>query len=415
MKLSQLFTKTRKDAPTDEVTKNALLLIQAGFIHKEMAGVYDYLPLGLRVFNNIVTVIREEMNALGAQEIELTALQDPELWKASNRWSDDEVDVWFKTKLQNDSDLGLAFTHEEPISRMMTNHVSSYKDLPQYVYQFQTKFRNEVRSKSGIMRGREFLMKDLYSFSRTQAEHDEFYEKCKQAYVKVFDRLGIGSSTYITFASGGVFSKFSHEFQTITDAGEDIIYVDEDKKIAVNKEVLTDEVLSDLGLDRSKLVEHKAAEVGNIFSLGTKFSDACDLKFTDKDGEVKSVIMGSYGIGPGRTMGVIAETFSDDKGLIWPDAIAPFKVHLVSLGDSEDVARASQEAYTDLELAGIDVLWDDTDARAGEKFSNADLIGIPNRIVVSERSLAAGGLEYKRRDQEESDILSLTAIKLKIK
>ena len=255
MRQSQLFTKTRKEAPKDEVSKNAELLIRAGFIHKEMAGVYSFLPLGLRVLNNIVGIIREEMNEIGGQEISMTALQDKNLWQKTDRWDDDKMDVWFKTKLKNDSELGLAPTHEEPLTTIMKNFVASYRDLPKAVYQFQTKFRNEMRAKSGIIRGREFLMKDLYSFSRDQKEHDEFYQLAKAAYVRIFDRVGLGSVTYPTFALGGTFSKYSEEFQTICDAGEDIIYVDETKLVAVNKETLTPEVLADLGLNKKTLVE----------------------------------------------------------------------------------------------------------------------------------------------------------------
>jgi prolyl-tRNA synthetase len=233
MRQTHLFTKTRREAPADEVSKNAQLLIRAGFVHKEMAGAYDYLPLGLRVIDKIRGIIREEMNAIGGQEVSLTALQDPEIWKETDRWDDEKVDVWFKTKLKNDTELGLGCTHEEPMARMMRDHVNSYRDLPRYTYQFQTKFRNELRAKSGIMRGREFLMKDMYSFSRTEEELDAFYEKAIEAYKNVYQRAGIGDKTFLTFASGGMFSKFSHEFQTICDAGEDIIYIDDEKGIAV--------------------------------------------------------------------------------------------------------------------------------------------------------------------------------------
>jgi len=272
MRQSHLFTKTRKEAPKDETAKNAKLLIRGGFIHKEMAGVYSYLPLGLRVMNKIVNIIREEMNAIGGQELYLTALQDKNIWEKTNRWSDEVVDNWFKTKLKSGSDVGLGFTHEEPLTALMKEYIQSYKDLPRYAYQFQTKFRNEERAKSGIMRTREFLMKDLYSFSKDAKEHEEFYEKAKKAYVKIFDRLGLGDKTYVTFASGGSFSKYSHEFQTLTETGEDTIYVDEKNKLAVNKEVYTDEVLKDLGLNKKDIIEKKASEIGNIFSLGTRFS-----------------------------------------------------------------------------------------------------------------------------------------------
>ena len=318
MRQSQLFTKTRKSAPKDEVTKNAQLLIRAGYIHKEMAGVYDYLPLGFRVIENIRKIIREEMNAIGGQEVSLSALQDPEIWKATDRWDDSKVDVWFKTKLKNDSELGLGCTHEEPMARMMQEHVSSYRDLPRYAYQFQTKFRNELRAKSGIMRGREFLMKDMYSFSRNQEELDAFYDKAIQAYKNVFERAGIGDKTYLTFASGGMFSKFSHEFQTLCDAGEDRIFVDKEKGIAVNEGMMRDEILKSLGVARETLVESKSIEVGNIFKFGTRYTSELGVTFKDEDGKDMPVVFGSYGIGLGRLMGAIVELLSDAKGIVLP-------------------------------------------------------------------------------------------------
>lgn len=403
MKQSQLFTKTRKEAPSDEVAKNAQLLIKAGFIYKEMAGVYAYLPLGLKVLNNIMSVIREEMNKIGGQEITLTALQQRETWEPTNQWDDAEVDIWFKTKLKNDTELGLAVTHEPALTKVMKDFVRSYRDLPAYPYQFQTKFRNELRAKSGIMRCREFIMKDLYSFSKNKDDHDAFYEKAKQAYITIYDRLGLGDSTYLTYASGGMFSKFSHEFQTITDAGEDIIYVHEGKKIAVNKEVYTDEMLAELGIDKSDMIEKKAVEVGNIFTLGTRFSDALELTFDNESGEKESVFMGSYGIGPGRVMGTIVETLSDEKGMIWPESIAPFAVHLIQIGNVSDQAL---KLYEDLKQKGLEVLLDDRDASAGSKFADADLIGIPHRVVISEKSLEKGGLEYKKRNESDSKIIT---------
>lgn len=392
---SKLFTKTRKEAPSDEVSKNAQLLVRAGFIHKEMAGVYTYLPLGLLVLNNIEDIIREEMNVIGGQEVLMTTLQDPEIWKKSDRWDDDKVDNWFKTKLKNGNELGVANTHEEPLAKLLTDHVHSYKDLPLYVYQIQTKFRNELRAKSGIMRGREFLMKDLYSFSRTEEEHNEFYEKTAEAYNRIFERVGLGDKTYRTFASGGSFSKFSDEFQTLSDAGEDTIYIDEKKGIAVNKEVLKDDVLAELGLDKNKLVEKKAIEVGNIFPLGTKYSEAEGLLFRGEDGKDKPAIMGSYGIGLGRVMGTIAEVLSDEKGLIWPKSVAPFKLHLIGLTDASEV-------YDKLKKAGIEILYDDRDLQAGQKFADADLIGIPYRIVVSERNAGSGKFEFTDRATGET-------------
>lgn len=407
---SKLFTKTRKEAPSDEVSKNAELLIRGGFVHKELAGVYTYLPLGLKVLKKIENIIREEMDILCGQEMLLTTLQDPKLWEASGRWDDTVVDNWFKTKLKNDNELGVANTHEEPLAKLLTNHVNSYKDLPIYPYQIQTKFRNELRAKSGIMRGREFLMKDMYSFSRTEEEHKEFYEKTAEAYKKIFNRVGLGNITYRTFASGGSFSKFSDEFQTLSDAGEDTIYIDEEKGIAVNKEVFTDEVLNEIGLEKGKLIEKKSIEVGNIFSLGTRFAEAEGLSYKGEDGKNSTPIMGSYGIGLGRIMGTVVEALSDDKGIIWPLSIAPFKVHLVGLTDSS-------ELYKSLKEANIEVLYDDRDAQAGQKFADSDLIGIPYRIVVSDRNKDSGKFEFTNRATGEtkemtgSELIKLCEVK----
>lgn len=399
MRQSKLFTKTRKEAPSDEVSRNALLLIRAGYIHKEMAGVYSFLPLGLCVLEKINKIIREEMRKIGGVEMHMTALQNPDIWEMTHRFSDLEVDNWFKTKLKEEvRELGLGFTHEEPVTNLMRQHISSYRDLPIYAYQIQTKFRNEKRAKSGILRGREFLMKDLYSFNATEEDLGAFYERAKEAYINVFRRAGVGDKTFLTFASGGVFSKYSHEFQTLSDAGEDTIYISYKKNIAVNKEVLTDEVLQDLGLKRDELEEAKAIETGNIFKLGTRFSEPLGLYFTDEKGENRPVIMGSYGLGPTRLMGTIVEVLSDEHGIVWPPSVAPFKIHLISL-------RAKEEGgalYKKLTEQRIEVLYDDREeVSAGEKFADADLIGIPHRVVISEKTLKEGKLEVKNRKTGE--------------
>ncbi len=406
MRQSQLFTKTRKEAPKDEVSKNAQLLVRAGYIHKEMAGVYDLLPLGLRVIDKIRNIIREEMNGLGAQEVSLSALQDPALWEATDRWDDEKIDVWFKTTLKNGTELGLGCTHEEPMANMLKNHISSYRDLPRYTYQFQTKFRNELRAKSGIMRGREFLMKDMYSFNRTEEELEKFYTDAGVAYENVFRRVGLGDITYLTFASGGMFSKFSHEFQTVSEAGEDIIYIDTEKRIAVNKEVYKDDILFDLGLEKGKLVEAKAIEVGNIFKYGTRYSVPLGLTFKDEEGNEKPVIMGAYGIGLGRVMGTVVEMLADEKGIVWPESIAPFAVHLVELSQGDATIRENADAlYEDLKSAGIETLYDDRDLRAGEKFADADLLGIPYRIIVG-KSTTNEMIEVVRRKDSEKRTVS---------
>jgi prolyl-tRNA synthetase len=407
MRQSKLFTKTIKNIPKDEISKNAQLLIRAGFIYKEMAGVYDLLPMGLRVMNNVNNIIREEMNNIGGQEVFLSSLQDKNIWEKTGRWDDKVVDNWFKTKLKNDTELGLGFTHEEPLARLMNNYINSYKDLPVFVYQIQTKFRNEKRAKSGIMRTREFLMKDLYSFTANQKELDEFYEKAKKAYENIFKRCGLGDITFLTFASGGTFSKYSHEFQTVSDAGEDMIYIDKKKNLAVNKEVYTEEVLNDIGLDKKDLIEEKAIEVGNIFKQDTKFSKPLNLNFVDQDGKEKPVIMGAYGIGPGRIIGTVAEVKNDEKGLIWPAQIAPYKVHLVLLQpQDENVLKSADKLYDSLQKENIEVLYDDRkDKSPGEKLADSDLIGIPQRIIISKKTVESGSYEFKLRKEKDSQMV----------
>jgi prolyl-tRNA synthetase len=411
MKQSHLFTKTRREAPKDEVSKNAQLLIRAGYVHKEMAGVYAYLPLGLRVVEKIKRIVREEMDNIGGQEIIMTSLQRKELWEKTKRWSDEAVDVWFKSELKAGGEVGFGWSHEEPIADMMKNYISSFRDLPVVVYQFQTKLRNELRAKSGIMRGKEFVMKDAYSFSVGEDDHTKFYNECIEAYKRVFARVGVGEDTFVTFASGGAFTQFSHEFQTIVDTGEDTIYINREKGIAINEEVLNDETLATLGVTRDELQEVKTAEVGNIFNFGVQKSEDLGLNYKNDKGENTPVWMGSYGIGITRLMGLLVEKMSDEKGIVWPEAVAPFQVHLVEIkSDSPDVAQEAEDLYRTLTEAGVEVLWDDRDARAGEKFADSDLIGIPTRVVVSEKTLAAGKFECVERASGRTFSLSTSEI-----
>jgi len=402
--------KTKKEAPKDETSISAQLLLRGGFIHKEIAGAYAFLPLGLKVLNKIVQIIREEMEAIGGQEMILSSLQNPEVWERSGRWDDEVYDIWFKTKLKNGTELGLATTHEEPLTQLMRSQIFSYKDLPLYVFQFQTKFRNEARPKGGLLRTREFLMKDLYSFDKTEADLNSFYEKTKQAYVNIFNRLGIGESTYLTFASGGTFSKYSHEFQTVCKNGEDTIYLDRKMGLAINKEVYSDEVISDLGLAKKDIEEVRAIEVGNIFKQKTKFSAPLDLCYLDSDGTKKPVITGAYGIGIARSMATVVELKHDNRGIIWPRNIAPFTIHLVGLNlENSEVKKQAEEVYQKLVDSGVEVLFDDRpEATAGEKFSDADLIGIPYRVVVSKNT--KDKIEIKKRTEEKNEMIALETL-----
>jgi prolyl-tRNA synthetase len=405
MRLSQLFTRTTKTAPADEVAKNAQLLIRAGFVYKVMAGVYAYTPLGLKVLENIKQVVREEMNAIGGQELIMSSLQKRETWEETGRWDDEVVDVWFKSKLKDDTEVGFGWSHEEAIIEMVKQYLASYKDLPINVYQFQTKLRNELRAKSGIMRGREFVMKDMYSCSLDAAQHDAFYNATIDAYNRVFDRLGLGEDTYVTYASGGAFTQFSHEFQTVCDAGEDVIYLHREKNIAVNEEVLDEATLAKLGVKREELEKVKSAEVGNIFNFGTQKSEDTNFTFTNAEGKKQFVYLGSYGIGITRLMGVIVEKFADDKGIVWPENIAPAKVYLVRIG-SDAAIKHADELYDELTASGIEVLYDDRDERPGAKFADAELMGIPHRVTVSDRLLESGNYEYTPRVGGETQLLT---------
>lgn len=406
MRQSQLFTKTRREVPKDEVSKNAILLTRAGFVHKEMAGVYSYLPLGWRVIQNIKKIINQEMEKLGSQELLMSTLQNKETWEKTDRWDDRKVDVWFKSHFKNDTEVGFGWSHEEPIAEMMKLHLASFKDLPVQVHQFQNKLRNEVRAKSGIMRCREFVMKDMYCFTSTEEENHSFYERAIEAYLGVFRRVGLGDITFVTSASGGVFTdKFSHEFQSICEAGEDLIYVNKEGPMALNEEVFNEKTLSEMGLKESDFVSKKAAEVGNIFNFGTKKSEELGLFVQNSAGEKNPVFLSSYGIGVTRLMGTIVEVLSDDKGIVWPREIAPFDIHLLVL--TENAKNLADDIYKIFISRGIEVLYDDRDLRAGEKFADADLIGIPTRVLIGEKTLKSELLEVKGRTSDETRELSL--------
>ncbi len=410
MRQSELFTKTKREAPKDEEAINARLLIKAGFIDKTMAGVYTFLPLGWRVFKKIENIIREEMEALGGQEILMPSLHPKTNWEQTGRW--EAYDSLFKfTSFYSKIDYVLGPTHEEIVSPLLAKFVFSYKDLPKYVFQIQNKFRDEKRAKSGLLRGREFFMKDLYSFHRDENDLDKYYEKVGKSYEKIFKSVGLGKLTYLTFASGGTFSKYSHEFQTLTPAGEDIIYICDKCKIAINKEII-EEQNNCPQCGNKNLREEKAIEVGNIFKLKTKYSAPFNFKYKNEKGELNDVIMGCYGIGLNRLMGTVVEIYHDEKGIVWPEAVAPFKVHLLSVKcQVSGVRKFADKVYNSLQKNGVEVLYDDReDASAGEKFSDADLIGIPYRAVISEKT--GNKLEIKKRSEKK---VNLTGVKEFIK
>ena len=405
---SQLFTKTTKEFPKDEVSRSAQLLIKAGFIDKLTAGVYTFLPLGLKVLDKIEKIISEEMEKISGQRILMPGLIPKKNWETTDRWGN--FDALFKLKGQSEIEYALGATHEEVVVPLMKNHVSSYKDLPLAVFQIQNKFRNELRAKSGILRTREFLMKDLYSFHASEKDLDSFYEKVKDSYFKIFKKTGILDKTYLTLASGGTFSEYSHEFQMVTPAGEDSIFICPKCRIAINKEVIgkTDKCWK---CAKNLSEEKKAIEVGNIFKLKERYTKPFNFTFDDKDGKKKLVTMGAYGIGLPRLMGAVVEIFNDQKGIIWPESIAPFKFHLIPIEKSQKVIKASQKVYQTLQKEGLEVLYDDRQGETvGEKFADCDLFGIPYRIVVSEKSLKDDCVEVKERGKEKIKLISIKKI-----
>lgn len=399
MKQSKYFLRTSKTAPADDVSVNARLLEQGGYVQKVMAGVYSYLPLGWRVLSKIENIVRQEMDAIGGQEIFMPSLHPKENWLATGRWTD--LDVLFKIKSQHGYEYALGPTHEEIVTPMATQIISSYKDLPLSVYQIQTKFRDEARAKSGLMRGREFRMKDLYSFHISEEDMEKYYSVVVESYKRTFTRLGL--KVLFTEASGGTFSKFSHEFQVETENGEDTIYICEKCGMAKNKEVFQ-EGIECTNCGTTSWRQAFGAEVGNIFKLQHKYSTGFNLKFTGQDGQPNLVYMGCYGIGTSRLMGVLVEKFHDEKGIIWPESVAPFKAHLISLKGGEEQA---EKIYNDLLQAGIEVLYDDRDTSAGVKFADSDLIGIPYRIVVSKKTVEQNGVEVKKRSEGDAKIMKI--------
>ncbi len=405
MYYSKLFGKTSKTVSADEESVNAQFLIRGGFVNKQMAGVYNYLPLGLRVLTKIQNIIREEMTAIGGNEILMPTLTQEESYKTTGR---DTMDVLFHTEGPGGAKYVLNPTHEEIVTPLVQKYTFSYNDLPLAVFQIQNKYRNEPRAKSGILRGREFNMKDLYSFHANEESLNEFYEVAKKAYHKVYARLGLGDLTVLTYASGGAFSRYSHEFQTLCDVGEDTVYFCEKCRVGINKEIIADQT-SCPECGNVDLVQKNGIEVGNIFKLMARFSTAFGFKYLDAEGKEQPVEMGCYGIGPSRIMGTLVEVFHDDKGIIWPENIAPFKYHLLALGKEDETFEQAEIIYKNLISAGAEVLYDDRrGVTAGEKFADADLIGLPIRLVVSKKTLAESSVELKRRNETEASLVKIS-------
>ncbi len=406
MKQSDLFVKTLKNISSEESSKNAELLLRGGFIYKNSSGVYSYLPLGLRVIQKISDIVRQEMNRIGSVEVLLPALIENKYLEKTGR---QQVDVGFDVVGKNEDNgmYTLGWTHEEVITEIATKYIQSFRDLPVSIYQIQTKFRNELRAKSGLLRGREFIMKDMYSFHKNEKELLEYYEKVKDAYMLVMDRVGL--EAYYTLAEGGDFTiSNTHEFQVLAESGEDVIYYNKKDEMAFNEEVIGEVE----GFDASKYKKDNSIEVGNIFPLGTKYSEAYNLMWQDDKGVKHPVFMGSYGIGVSRLMATIAEVSNDKNGIIWNREVAPFLVHIVSIGDDAEVMKKAQELYDILIKDNFEVLLDDrSDVSVGGRFADSDLFGIPYRIVISKKNIEEDNYELKERIKENSNYYKLSEIK----
>lgn len=404
MRQSQLFGKTFRQAPADAVAISHKYLVRGGFIDQLMSGVYSFLPLGLRVHQKIENIIREEMNAAGGQEILLPAMSPKNLWEETGRWTTIDPPL-FKFKDRHDKEIALGPTHEEVITDLVRRRVQSYKDLPFALYQIQNKFRNEIRSTGGLLRVREFVMKDLYSFHESEEDLEKYFEKMVEVYEKVFNRCGI--KPIITKASGGsIGGSTTYEFQAPTKVGEDIVYLNRETGKAFNKELL-DEIPEK---ERGDYEQIPAVEAGQVFSLGTKYSKAMGATFVDRDGKQKDIVMGCYGIGLGRLMGTIVEVFHDEHGIIWPEEVAPFAIHLISLGNNNEVNKAAENIYHKLTKKGVEVLWDDREESSGGKLADADLIGIPTRYIASEKTLKEDSVEVKKRSEEAVTFQKISSI-----
>lgn len=409
---SQLFTKTERTTPADESSVNAKMLWQAGYIDKLAAGIYTYLPLGLRVLKNVQEIVRGEMVGIGAQEILMPALHPKEFWAQTGRWEDPGPAVMFQLRGRGEQEFGLGWTHEEIVTPLAKRYLHSYRDLPFSVFQIQDKFRNEPRAKSGLLRGREFSMKDLYSFHRDAGDLEQYYEKVMGAYQRIFQRCGLDA--IVVEASGGAFAKYSHEYQVITPDGEDIIFACQRCHYAQNREISEYKTGDTCPKCGGKFREEKAIEVGNIFKLGTRFSSAFNLRYLDEHGSAQPVMMGCYGIGPSRVMGAIAEIHHDEHGLRWPAAVAPFRVHLIVLGKTSAIKERALAAYAQLNDAGIPTLLDDRfEVTAGEKFHDADLMGMPWRAVISAKT--GEQIELKARSSEKMEMVTLERLKETVK
>jgi prolyl-tRNA synthetase len=409
MLYSKLFPQAKREVAAESL--NHRLLVQAGFIDQLMAGSWTLLPLGWRVITKINQVIREEMNAIGGQEMLMPLMHPKEIWNETGRWETAD-EVMYKLKDTRQKEFALSFTHEEIVMDLLRKNIQSYQDLPVSIYHFSTKFRNELRARSGILRGREFMMKDLYSAHASEADLMDYYEKVKEAYIKIFKRLGFAdlprgkAGCKVVEADGGVFTdKHTHEFQVLADSGEDTIFYCEACDWAQNLEIYKGKKGDKCPSCKKGSIEtSKAIEVGNIFPLGTRYSEKMRVEFTDKEGKKQPVWFGSYGIGPTRVMGTMVEVSHDEKGIIWPEAVVPFQAHLINLGEE----KRAEEVYNQLTEAGVEVLWDDRDESAGVKFADCDLIGIPVRLVVSAKT--GEKIEAKVRTEAKSELLSLDEV-----
>ena len=404
MNASNFYISTLKEAPSEAELISHQLMIRAGLVKRLGSGLYSWMPMGLRVLKKIETIIREEMNKVGAIELLMPAIQPSELWKETGRW---DVFGPQMLKINDRHDRSFCFgpTHEEVITDIVRNEINSYKQLPINFYQIQTKFRDEIRPRFGVMRAREFLMKDSYSFHSDIDSLKDTYEKMYKTYTAIFDRIGLKFRA-VQADNGAIGGDGSHEFHVLADSGEDEIIYDEKSDFAANIEVAKNHP------DKDNLKTCRGIEVGHIFQLGTKYSEAMKAEFLDEQGQSRPMMMGCYGIGVSRIVAAAIEQQNDDKGIIFPSSISPFEIILTPIGyhKSDQVNKSTNDIYSQLTKNGFDVLLDDRGLRPGVMFSDSELLGIPHRRTISEKTLAEDKVEYKHRSSNESEYAPLNAI-----
>ena len=419
MLFSKLLLPTLKDAPQEAEVISHKLMLRAGMIRRVASGIYTWLPLGLKVLRKIETIVREEMDSSGAQEVLMPMVQPKELWEETNRWEKMGPEL-LRIQDRHNRDFCLGPTHEEVITDLIRNNVKSYKELPLNIYQIQTKFRDEVRPRYGVMRGREFLMKDSYSFNEDEACLQETYLTMRDTYKKIIERIGLDYKI-VAADSGAIGGDASEEFHVLAETGEDTIAISDASEYAINTELLLKEGEDIASLEgkpspdgKGVIQIKKGIEVGHIFQLGKVYAEDMKANVLNKEGKASTLFMGCYGIGVSRLVAAAIEQNNDDKGIVWPHSIAPFDINIIAIGYSKDqkITDASIKLYSELKDMGYEVLLDDRKDGYGTKMKDSELIGVPLNIIIGKKFIETNEIELKSRngDSSTNDISNIKTI-----